>query len=592
MYKLIIEDDEGKTTIVPWVASRDEITIGRKEGNTIRLTERNVSRRHAKLVRQNGSVQIEDLQSYNGIKLNGDRISGRAPLSEGDRIQIGDYQLALKLDKAASAPAPAERSDEKTTPFIKDEKTSSIAPTTLQPVLQTQGNPDQPARLVVVSSNFARREFSLDKSEVVIGRTDDNDIVINHRSISRHHAKIVREAGHHHVVDQQSANGVRVNGEEYGKVELRKGDHIDLGHVRLRFIAPGEDFNFDRDAKIVEVAGDKKGKSSVLIIAAVAVLLLAVGGFGIYKLLGKSGGGETPGAGGSGGSGKKDIPRLNMEIDEAMRAKDWDACVTKSDDVLNADSAQESVRDKKTKCESEKNNKVKFDEYTRATKDGDNDRAVTAHEEIGKESVYSKEADATWGVIRRTYVKEHIASAKSESQAGRCEQARKHVEAVLIIDPENTDAQEIARKCGQPTVVPKPARPVVENGGKRQGSSRPANPVAPVSVKPAPPPEEVKRPEPAPSVAPKAEAGGGADAEKLVEEATKEYVSGNYIKASDLAKKAIGGGSGSSKAWRLFGASGCYLNNADDARKSWNHLNNADRQFLRYVCDRNHIKIP
>ena len=36
MYKLIIEDDEGKTTEVPII--RDEITVGRKEGNTIRLT--------------------------------------------------------------------------------------------------------------------------------------------------------------------------------------------------------------------------------------------------------------------------------------------------------------------------------------------------------------------------------------------------------------------------------------------------------------------------------------------------------------------------------------------------------------------------
>src|SRR5260370_31159621 len=132
MYKLIIEDDEGKTTVVPLI--RDEITIGRKEGDTIRLTERNVSRRHAKLLKQNGTVFIEDLTSYNGIKVNGDRIAGRAPVNEGDRIQIGDYQLALKLDKgqttAAAAPtaphqqvspaAPAaEMADQKTTPFIK-----------------------------------------------------------------------------------------------------------------------------------------------------------------------------------------------------------------------------------------------------------------------------------------------------------------------------------------------------------------------------------------------------------------------------------------------------------------------------------------
>ena len=49
MFKLVIQDDEGKTTVVPLI--RDEITIGRKEGNTIRLTERNVSRRHARIVR-------------------------------------------------------------------------------------------------------------------------------------------------------------------------------------------------------------------------------------------------------------------------------------------------------------------------------------------------------------------------------------------------------------------------------------------------------------------------------------------------------------------------------------------------------------
>jgi len=49
MHKLIIEDDEGKAVVVPLI--REEISIGRQEGNTIRLTERNVSRRHARLVR-------------------------------------------------------------------------------------------------------------------------------------------------------------------------------------------------------------------------------------------------------------------------------------------------------------------------------------------------------------------------------------------------------------------------------------------------------------------------------------------------------------------------------------------------------------
>ena len=88
LFKLIIEDDEGHTTIVPLV--KEEITIGRKEGNTIRLTERNVSRHHARLIKSNGTVFIEDLDSYNGVKVNGDKITARTNVREGDLIEIGD----------------------------------------------------------------------------------------------------------------------------------------------------------------------------------------------------------------------------------------------------------------------------------------------------------------------------------------------------------------------------------------------------------------------------------------------------------------------------------------------------------------------
>ncbi len=86
MFKLVIQDDEGKTTVVPLI--RDEITIGRKEGNTIRLTERNVSRRHARILRNNGEVQIEDLGSYNGIRVNNARIAERVALRVSDQVQI------------------------------------------------------------------------------------------------------------------------------------------------------------------------------------------------------------------------------------------------------------------------------------------------------------------------------------------------------------------------------------------------------------------------------------------------------------------------------------------------------------------------
>src|SRR5439155_11798962 len=98
--------DEGRKTVVPLV--RDEITIGRQDGNTIRLTERNVSRRHARLVKDNGFVLIEDLGSYNGVRVNGEKISGPTKIKEGDLVEIGDYDLGIqgKLD-APSAQSTA-----------------------------------------------------------------------------------------------------------------------------------------------------------------------------------------------------------------------------------------------------------------------------------------------------------------------------------------------------------------------------------------------------------------------------------------------------------------------------------------------------
>ena len=92
--KLIIEDDEGRRTVVPVVG--DEITIGRGDENVIKLTERNVSRRHAQLKRENGTLLIEDLGSYNGVRINGKRISEATPITEGDLIEIGDYDLAVE----------------------------------------------------------------------------------------------------------------------------------------------------------------------------------------------------------------------------------------------------------------------------------------------------------------------------------------------------------------------------------------------------------------------------------------------------------------------------------------------------------------
>jgi predicted component of type VI protein secretion system len=91
------------------------------------------------------------------------------------------------------------------------------------------------ARLAVLTEPLAGHEFVLDTECCFIGRTQDNDIVLDHESVSREHAKVVRTGDRYVVVDLQSANGVRVNGVEHGQVELRAGDILTLGLVCLRF---------------------------------------------------------------------------------------------------------------------------------------------------------------------------------------------------------------------------------------------------------------------------------------------------------------------------------------------------------------------
>src|SRR4051812_34541662 len=128
MWKLVIEDDEGKRTVVP--LTRDDYTIGRKEGNTIRLTERNVSREHAKLRKCGGGMpsdesqaapsthySLEDITSYNGVYVNGLRVAQSQDLVHGDLIQIGDYRMVLQDDQVVelATAVPAISADSKTT---------------------------------------------------------------------------------------------------------------------------------------------------------------------------------------------------------------------------------------------------------------------------------------------------------------------------------------------------------------------------------------------------------------------------------------------------------------------------------------------
>ncbi len=100
MYQLIIEDSAGDVIVVP--LQHAQISVGRQKGNVVRLTDQNVSRRHARLVREEGRYFIEDLSSFLGTTVNGARISERTALSEGDQVVIGEYRLTIARGDAVA----------------------------------------------------------------------------------------------------------------------------------------------------------------------------------------------------------------------------------------------------------------------------------------------------------------------------------------------------------------------------------------------------------------------------------------------------------------------------------------------------------
>jgi pSer/pThr/pTyr-binding forkhead associated (FHA) protein len=281
MWKLVIEDDEGKRTVVP--LTREQYSIGRKDGNTIRLTERNVSREHARLYKRNGvnpkekpGFVLEDLTSYNGVFVNGLRVARSADLTHGDLVQIGDYRIVLqdeRLEDAQTAPT-----DSKTTgPGV--------------PSAQASGLLDRPNRLVMLAGPAPGMEFPLDRERLTIGRTEDVNISLNHNSVSRVHCEVhALGDGRFEIVDKASSNGVRVNGAELRRGIIEPGDLIELGDVKLKFVGAGQIFRPTGSHQIAtssdfiskEVAHGLRSANALPIAAFVAVVIAGAAGAWVY----------------------------------------------------------------------------------------------------------------------------------------------------------------------------------------------------------------------------------------------------------------------------------------------------------------------
>ena len=323
MWKLVIEDDEGKRTVVP--LSRDEYTLGRREGNTIRLTERNISRDHAKVRRKPGAKEtyvLEDAQSYNGVHVNGLRVAEPIELQHGDLIQVGDYRIVFQDDSMTEATAPY-------VPVSEVEATKKTLP--MANAFRGSLLMERPTRLVMLVGPTPGVEFPIETELTTVGRSEECTVSIDHNSVSRVHCEIhALGEGRYEIVDKGSSNGVRVNGADLRRGIIEAGDLIELGDVRFKFVGAGQVFIpganesqqltaiSDRQVELAD-RRPKPAKGSVvpyMMLGAVVAALLVGGG---YYALARNGNG--PPAGGTPGDAIVDYEKGKLDEAVAVCAK-------------------------------------------------------------------------------------------------------------------------------------------------------------------------------------------------------------------------------------------------------------------------------
>ncbi len=192
-------------------------SIGRAEENRVGLFgDPSVQARHAVIERHGDGYVLRGLAVQDGTFLNGERVES-ASLKDGDRIRIGSYELSFHLRQVpATAVSPASR---------------------LQPIaVMAAPNADAVSGPCLIDA--AGNRFPLRSGEPTrIGRALDNDIVISHSSVSRHHASVEARNGAFELRDLASQNGTFVGGERISEAPLRDGDTVRFGEAALTFRA-------------------------------------------------------------------------------------------------------------------------------------------------------------------------------------------------------------------------------------------------------------------------------------------------------------------------------------------------------------------
>lgn len=154
---------------------------------------------------------------------------------------VVDRLAAFALAKAKSLPVTEDLIEHRKLP---EDMQAQVALTSVP-----SGSADDQAtpRLLVSRHGSLIDEIDVSQPRIMIGRSPHNDVAIDSKFASRHHALLVCNGSSTLLMDLNSTNGTFVNSRRISNHVLRHDDVISLGSFRLKFVHTAADRHFKMD---------------------------------------------------------------------------------------------------------------------------------------------------------------------------------------------------------------------------------------------------------------------------------------------------------------------------------------------------------
>lgn len=267
----------------------EELTAGRSKKTDLVLSDEKVSREHCKIYYSADQWIIEDLDSKNGITINGERIMKQA-LANGDVVKIANFRIEVYLEELKPPPDEEETviaddeecgeevtaSDDRTiqdirkvsvpppvdeTPVVEEipgeeesvpvhEKTEAMESLAEEPAPQEpeadEGGKDsteileEPAAVIVGKNRIELVEgrdqgnACVFDNHILVGRSTNCDMLIEDETVSREHITISLVKNKYVLTNLNKNNVTYLNSKMIKKANVKDGDIIKIGETTLK----------------------------------------------------------------------------------------------------------------------------------------------------------------------------------------------------------------------------------------------------------------------------------------------------------------------------------------------------------------------